>query len=822
VTFGASFTAVVDDAVTRAIAGASTVILGPPGAGVSTVLRRIAAAVERPSGSSPRFVRFPDVRFPADESAQGVAIFDDAHLADDVQQLAVRDVAVAGPVVIGLRSGVAPTALSWLWRSGIAERVELDPLDADEIEDLIEQRIGGPVHRSLVAGLTTRSGGRPGFVVDEIESMRSLGAGVEAGFVRDRASGHVRERLVERAEYVLAELPAEVAATLRFVAAAGTLPDSAAERLDLDTRDLVRRRIAVSATDAERGRTGVSAIPPALASGIRSTLSVSETNEYGRAILAVENDLAPVDRARLRLALGEELNLDEVAAAAWAAIGDRALDSALALAESASNYGPRGVLLAAEIFTNVGARDEAANCHALLMLDAAAEDGVRARAAVEYATTLLWDFGRAGEAVAVAEGLAAATVGGPLAPLGALHEAAMKMYAGRPREADRLLSELSIHDFDGTWRRVFHMVHLVTTTLVAPGTPAREDLAALTAATEIGPGGTFGPAVGVIAAELALECAGDWVGAEEVVSRARRDLQYERTPLSAAWMALAESRAALGAGRLAQALRSAAESAAGFADINHPSGLRWAVGAGLLAGAQSGDREATRTHLERFEGLENGAPFLDADLLRARGWAAWALGDAGSASAHLADAASLAREIGSPALEAVALHDAFRVRRAPVGPRLDELSVAHPAPSIELRARHLRLVGDGAASELVELAGEFAERGATLIAAEVAADAVAAARAEGRRSTAREADGLRARLVARCGQVATPRVVGGGSALLTDRERDVATRVATGSSSKAVAEELALSVRTVDNVLQRVYIKLGIHGRSELVAAMTD
>jgi DNA-binding NarL/FixJ family response regulator len=55
---------------------------------------------------------------------------------------------------------------------------------------------------------------------------------------------------------------------------------------------------------------------------------------------------------------------------------------------------------------------------------------------------------------------------------------------------------------------------------------------------------------------------------------------------------------------------------------------------------------------------------------------------------------------------------------------------------------------------------------------------------------------------------------------LTPREREVALLAAGGLSSPAIAERLVVSVRTVDNHLQRVYGKLGIGGRGELPAAL--
>jgi DNA-binding CsgD family transcriptional regulator len=51
---------------------------------------------------------------------------------------------------------------------------------------------------------------------------------------------------------------------------------------------------------------------------------------------------------------------------------------------------------------------------------------------------------------------------------------------------------------------------------------------------------------------------------------------------------------------------------------------------------------------------------------------------------------------------------------------------------------------------------------------------------------------------------------------LTPREEEIAGLAAKGMTSRAIAERLVISVRTVDNALQHVYDKLGITSRSEL------
>jgi DNA-binding CsgD family transcriptional regulator len=60
----------------------------------------------------------------------------------------------------------------------------------------------------------------------------------------------------------------------------------------------------------------------------------------------------------------------------------------------------------------------------------------------------------------------------------------------------------------------------------------------------------------------------------------------------------------------------------------------------------------------------------------------------------------------------------------------------------------------------------------------------------------------------------------GGPVPLTNREREVAILAASGLTSRAIAERLFLSARTVDNHLARIYAKLGVTSRAELPAAI--
>ncbi len=51
---------------------------------------------------------------------------------------------------------------------------------------------------------------------------------------------------------------------------------------------------------------------------------------------------------------------------------------------------------------------------------------------------------------------------------------------------------------------------------------------------------------------------------------------------------------------------------------------------------------------------------------------------------------------------------------------------------------------------------------------------------------------------------------------LTRREDEIARLAASGLTNRTIAKRLVISIRTVDNTLRQVYVKLGVRGRSEL------
>ena len=147
----------------------------------------------------------------------------------------------------------------------------------------------------------------------------------------------------------------------------------------------------------------------------------------------------------------------------------------------------------------------------------------------------------------------------------------------------------------------------------------------------------------------------------------------------------------------------------------------------------------------------------------------------------------------------------------------DRRAASHPSGPASVAAAHVTALARRDARALLEIAEDFAAQDALLLAAEAAGAAAAAWRAEGRDDSARAAARRADVLLASC-EGARPPTLPSEHELdeLTAREREIATLAATGLTSRQIADRLVVSIRTVDNHLQRAYRKLGITRRNEL------
>ncbi|MDN5917082.1 MAG: LuxR C-terminal-related transcriptional regulator [Pseudonocardia sp.] len=166
-----------------------------------------------------------------------------------------------------------------------------------------------------------------------------------------------------------------------------------------------------------------------------------------------------------------------------------------------------------------------------------------------------------------------------------------------------------------------------------------------------------------------------------------------------------------------------------------------------------------------------------------------------------------------------ALHAAVRLGvTGEVTDRLIDLAAGVESPLERAYGEHAGALAARDGAGLDAVAARFADLGMRLLAAEAAAQSAHAHRAAGRLGSAGAAASRSRAWAQDCEGARTPALaLLDSSDDLTPREHEIAALAATGMTSKAIAGELVVSVRTVDNVLRSVYSKLGVSGRGDLV-----
>ena len=168
------------------------------------------------------------------------------------------------------------------------------------------------------------------------------------------------------------------------------------------------------------------------------------------------------------------------------------------------------------------------------------------------------------------------------------------------------------------------------------------------------------------------------------------------------------------------------------------------------------------------------------------------------------------------------LHDAARLGEpAAVRERIEAVAAECEGDLARVCAEHVHALAGRSPSGLAAVADGFEAIGARLFAAEAA---TAAARAYRQRGDGRTATAMAAKATAlaqHCEGARTPGLLDVATPEpLTAREQEIAILAAERLQSKEIADRLSLSVRTVNNHLQRIYVKLGVTSRTELAAAL--
>lgn len=759
-----------------------------------------------------------------------VILVDDAHNLDVSSAVLLTQLIAAGVVMVvaTMRDGEAsPDAVAGWWRTHDAVRIDVGDLSKAATREVLETHLSGPVGADAVLSFHQASGGNP-LVLRELVHLAL-------------AEGHLRTdtgtwRLV---------------GTLGHSRRLGDLLGARLAALTDDARDILNQLalcapLGVAELIGDVPRTEVAALERAglvreLVDGLRHQLVLAHPL-YGEVLRA---DMTATGRHAILLAvaetttsLGARRREDPRRVATWRLDGGGNPDPALlrqaaVVARNANDFvavarlsrylrrhGPtvETAVLLGEALYELGEFEDA---EAVLAEPAA--DGTSSLHLAQRATTraknLQWglcDWQGALQVVNDARDEAGTDVADVLTTA----EASVMLFSGRPQLALDLLDGIPSPTPPVAVQTAIDR----STALALVGRPndaiavAQAGFADHLALAQ--PVGLAHPGTHVVNQAFGLIEAGR-LGEAAELSRVGYDVAVaDRIPVAQIWFAIMLGKIDLLRGRIADS-RAWYREGASTARLHRFRGpLRLAVAGEAVAEATLGHDAAAAAAIEELDSLPPFG-FLAADQAIGRAWAVWAGGRPAQARTVLVDEAEVAAAASNRASAAWLWHDAARLGATGLGDGLDELAAASDSVLISVRARHVVALESEDPEALADASLQLEGLGMDLVAAEAAGSAADAFRRGGdQRSGAREAARSQA-LAARCPGATTPRLGTIDAVVpLSTREREVAALAGQGLTSRDIADRLYLSVRTVDNHLQRVYSKLGVTGRDQLAAVM--
>ncbi|MCM0678559.1 LuxR C-terminal-related transcriptional regulator [Micromonospora phytophila] len=801
---------------------------------------------EQPQGLSPAGILRWAVEVLQQQAAgrRIVLAIDDAHLLDPPSAALVHLLArVENATVVGtLRNGEQiPLPIRALWTDDLVEHAELSPMDPADTAGLLAAILEGPVDATSADRLGRLCAGNPLLLRELVHAAAGSGELTRTyGVWKWTGRFELAPSLNDLVDTRIGQLTPGVRAVVELVAFGEPLGlHLLHQAVDPDDVETAEERGLISIVQHDR-RLNVRLAHPLYGEVMRRQCPVTRTRRLQAHL------------AELIERVGKRRREDLLRVAVWRLDSGTAQDPAMLLEAAGQAFARYDVPLATRLAR--AALDAGGGFHA-----------------AELLATILMFADRPGEAIEVLDAIAAdvrsdarlsrwLTVRGMVTYWGLNRESTVEEIAARGAELTDSADRARVRAFEAIMR----LHRLDTATALRLGQAVLDRPAASISARELarctvahlqaaqGELRRSATAVSLVQAEaarwradmpylqLALELArgtrlalaGDLAGIDAIVADEFADLAGAGDfRLGTGYLGILQAYAARLRGQSDAALRTSLGACAVLATSRVYAGLAQAERAqaaalrGDAAQAAEAMAEADRTHAPGMAVLY---PWLE----QARGAVLAVGGDLPGATKQLTELADRLRADGFAGHEVHVLHDLVRLDQAaaPTGPtcsdgtrrmvaqRLAELSERVDGVLPPLLARHARAAVTGSAAELLAVADGFAALELNVYAAE--ATATALHRLRQRRSA--EAVGARERLaglLGRCDLLRTP-ALQAGAPTLSEREWQVARLAADGATSRAIAERLYLSARTVENHLQRIYSKLGVTGRTELRAAL--
>ncbi|MFD5277251.1 LuxR C-terminal-related transcriptional regulator [Pseudarthrobacter sp. NPDC058362] len=772
----------------------------------------------------------------AGSSAPVLLVLDDAHYLDDSSAAVVADLIAAGwaSVVAAARPRPGlPQPMSQLWFDGLAERVDLRPLDRNQVEEVLGHILDGTVPDATVDAIWNGTGGNPR-ILDAL-----LHDAAEAGTLARRngiwilvgplpAHGPRLSAVVAKDQL---RRPPEEQEALRLIALAEPIGRKTIEEANgaAVVRSLLDQQLIV---ETQGVPSELSLWNDLYARALRNTVSVSRSLQLFEKTAACRDTSALHGEGRLRhiewaLESGVAVPEPDLAAAAKDAVDRYRNRSAAALAARVHSpaLAPLAHAIQARALYNEGAYSDAA-----ALLDGCADSlaghpegpaAILLRACAHQAAGHTAEPGAGGH-LADAGGVDGHQWPQTLPWLLQLGDRA------DPRELEDAMDQLRSVPQPGPGHAAVLAVGnaLLAQTLDGAGRAVDGLETALMAAAEL-------PALhdslfffpefvlGRLAATYVA--MGEWDSAEHEIS------SYAATHAAGAptfngSLQILRGYAMLRQGRMERAYQLLLPAVEALR-LNDPLLLfRLGSALGFYAAARLGDAAQARRLEQDYKEAPAGGPAYD---LVAAGYVAAAaeyLARDGKGLASLHTVATTAEASGRTGTLLEILAMCWDLGDSSVIPQVR--AVAGTVQGSWAGALHTlaedwdQAAGDG----LMETAAALESAGFLNLAREAYARASTVLDGEGERRRSRQAVAQRERCDHELGERFREGrfIAAAPSVHLTRREQDIVELAVQGLTDREIAQRLMVSVRTVEGHLYRTYVKLGVRSREELESALPN
>ena len=753
---------------------------------------------------------------------------DDVHLLDDLSTFVVHQIVqrAAAKVVLTVRDGEPiPAGIQELWKAGQFDRLDLQPLSPDETTTLLSATLGGSVDPHAASRLWKLTRGNVLYLRHIVEQEVADGRlEKQHGYWQWIGDPMMPHGLVELIESRMGALPTAVGdvidalavgepielAALRRIADAGAVEE--ADTRGLITLDHLDAGIEVRVAHPLYGEVRRKRAAPTRLRRLRglvaAELAAADDRDdmrvvVRRATLSLDSDLRPDADLLIKAAQG----------AVW--LADLPLADRLAEAAVRAGAGPEAQFMRAHALSWLFSGPEAEAVLAEIPTSQLTDDD-RARFAFLRASNMLWPLADPARAKELIDDASRTTP--PQAR--SCIDAFLTVYwfaLDQPDEATQASKNLALDDLpaivgtETAWALAAISADAGRTTDAVAIADAGYTIATRSFDA---PHMRFNIADAHVSALLLSGRVGDALDVAERVRQEAADLPGAAQLLGAA----VAGRAALGAGRLDTACLLLEQAAGALSASGHAIGwgYRYHVPRATALAIRGSTCEAAAA-LAALDKLRRPFRLLDYERSLARAWVAANQGGVSEAITVLLSAAERAAAHGRFAAEVICLQTAAQFGDRSSAPRLRELEAIVEGPRVGLAARFAAALRDGDAAELAAVSQDLEHMGDLVGAVDAAAHAALAYRRQDLRGSALACSTRADALADHCGGINTPALRQASERLpLTDREREIVMLIGEGLSSRAVAERLTVSVRTVEGHIYKAMVKTGTSSRDEL------